>query len=144
MTRFCTRNIPTLCGGAVLIVFCQYGWKLFCRRIQTRLLVGTAFVSHIQTRFPLTITFASLSFRAPTLPPYRALCSALPLCHCLFFFFFFLPSSALSPSFAIRSAFETTSLTSLSLWHFNFSFCGFAFAATTTTSKCFCGHPHRL
>jgi len=33
---------------------------LFCRKIQTRLLVATTFVSYIQTWFPLTTTFVSL------------------------------------------------------------------------------------
>jgi len=66
----------------------------------------------IQTQFPLTTAFVFPFFRAPTLPPSCALCSTLPLCHCLFFFFFLPRSairSALSPSLA------ATSLSSLSL-----------------------------
>jgi len=35
-------------------------FKLFCRKIQTRLLVAIAFVSYIQTRLPLITAFESL------------------------------------------------------------------------------------
>ena len=78
-------------------------FKLFCRKIQTRLLVAIAFVSYIQTRLPLITAFESLllghknSFplacpmflRFPLLllllPPFAAVVGLLPSIsvHCL-------------------------------------------------------------
>ena len=80
---------------------------MFCRKIQTRLLVATAFVSYIQTRLPLTTGFVCLLLGHRNSSP--LMCPLFLSLSCWFFFFLACamlllpPSQWLSPSLAIST-----------------------------------------